>query len=396
MRFAPALLCFLWCATAWSFSISLQQGGEIRWPNASIEYELQQDGCDDIQDGTDLAAIRSAVKSWNNVACSSLELIEAASGQATDTIATTGELDGINRLTWIEDERWPYGSLVLGVATPVYDAQGQILEADITLNGYSASWSTTGEENTGDIESVVVHELGHVFGLQHVLGGHNLGSPPTMSAIMDPNLRGRDLEDDDALGACYLYPAEDYRCLDGCDCPRILERNLLGQERYVGQLNCVDGSCNGLGEVLLGQVVLGGACAFEDECADGLFCGPTGYGAYCSQPCALDTPCPEGFECWYWEGVEANGGACMPLDLDELGASNAGACLAKPVSTVPCWCDQDDECDVSCECDTDCSGGCSCSSNQSSSALLWLFPIFWISRRFYLRFRGFRPSMRCS
>lgn len=396
MRILAATLCLLWCATAWPFSISLQQGDEIRWLNSSIEYELQQDGSDDLDDGTDLEAIRSAVKSWNNVACSSLELIEAATGQATDTIATTGELDGVNRLAWVEDERWPYGSLVLGVATPIYDAQGQILEADITLNGYSASWSTTGEANRGDVESVVVHELGHVFGLQHVLGGHNLGSPPTMSAIMDPDLRGRDLEDDDALGACYLYPAEDYRCLDGCDCPRILERTLLGQERYVGQLTCVDGSCNGLGDVVLGQVVLGGACAFEDECGDGLFCGPTGYGAYCSQACDLNTPCPQGFECWYWEGVEANGGACMAIDLSEVGASNAGACLATSVSTTSCWCDQDDECDASCECDADCSGGCSCSSSQSSSMLLWLFPIFWISRNFYLRFRGFRSSMRCS
>ena len=386
MRFLAALIIVLSSTSAGAFSISLESGEEIRWANPQIPYELQQDGSDDLSDGSDLGAIRSAVKSWNNVACSALELIEAELGESSDTIVTTGELDGVNRLTWIEDQRWPYGSLVLGAATPVYNVDGVIVEADISLNGYSATWSTDGTEGTGDVESVVVHELGHVFGLQHVLGGHNLGSPPTMSAIMDPGLRGRDLEADDALGACYLYPAEGYQCLTGCDCPRVLERNLLGQERYVGQLNCVDGICDGVGEVVLGQVELGGACAFEDECGEGLFCGPTGYGAYCSQACDLDTPCPEGFECWYWEGVEANGGACMALELNTTGGSNAGACLATPIADASCWCDQDTDCDTLCPCDPDCSGGCACSSGNSSSALLWLLPIFWISRRFYLQF----------
>jgi len=396
MRILLATLCFLGSTTAWAFSISLQSGEEIRWPTSQIEYELQQDGSDDLTDGSDFAAIRAAVESWNNVACSSLELIESGLGEATDTIATTGELDGINRLGWIEDERWPYGSLVLGAATPIYDADGVILEADISLNGYSATWSTTGEADTGDVQSVVVHELGHVFGLQHVLGGHNLGSPPTMSAIMDPGLRGRDLEDDDALGACYLYPADGYGCLDACDCPRVLERNLLGQERYIGQLTCVEGLCNGMGDVVLGQVGIGGACAFEDECGEGLFCGPTGFGAYCSQACDIDTPCPQGFECWYWEGVEANGGACMVLGLSDIGGSNTGACLARPMAQDSCWCDQDELCDDSCECDSDCSGGCSCAAGQSSTGMLWLLPIFWFSRRFYQRFPGFRASMRCS
>ena len=182
MRVLLLVLALLPCTQAAAFSISLQSGEEIRWATPQISYELQQDGSDDLSDG-DLGAVRSAVKSWNNVTCSALELIEAGQGESTD-IVTTGELDGVNRLTWIEDQRWPYGSLVLGAATPIYDADGIIVEADITLNGYSTTWSTDGTEGTGDIESVVVHELGHVFGLQHVLGD-TTWVHPTMSA-MDP------------------------------------------------------------------------------------------------------------------------------------------------------------------------------------------------------------------
>ena len=66
--------------------------------------------------------------------------------------------------------------------------------------------------------------------------------------------------------------------------------------------------------------------------------------------------CPEGFECWFWDGVEDNGGACMALDLSATGGSNAGACLATPSTQEGCWCDQTDACDGSCECDADCSG----------------------------------------
>ena len=128
MRVLLTVLALLLCTQAAAFSISLQSGEEIRWATPQISYELQQDGSDDLSDGSDLGAVRSAVKSWNNVTCSALELIEAGQGESTDTIVTTGELDGVNRLTWIEDQRWPYGSLVLGAATPIYDADGIIVE----------------------------------------------------------------------------------------------------------------------------------------------------------------------------------------------------------------------------------------------------------------------------
>ena len=381
---------------ALAFSVSLQSGAEIRWATPQIEYELHEAGSDDLQDGSDLAAIRRAVQSWNQIACSEAQFVETGTTIELDTIATTGELDGLNRFVFIEDESWPYGSLVYGAATPIFDADGVILEADISFNGYSASWSTSEEADKGDVESVAVHELGHVLGLQHVLGGHNLGAPPTMSALMDAEFRGRDLEHDDALGACYLYPVDEYPCQTSCDCPRVLERNLLGQERYIGQVQCNQGACSELGNVVLGVVQLGGACAFDDECAENLFCAPTAYGAYCSSPCGLESPCAIGFDCWYWDAEEENGGACMLHDLPEIGGSNIGACLASPTEDGTCWCDSTDSCTADCPCDADCQSGCACSMNESALAPVWLLGWLLLWRRFHQRFPRFHSSDRCA
>ena len=71
MRFLALLFTLLSCSLAGAFSISLESGDEIRWANPQISYELQQDGSDDLSDGSDLGAVRLAVKSWNSVACSS-------------------------------------------------------------------------------------------------------------------------------------------------------------------------------------------------------------------------------------------------------------------------------------------------------------------------------------
>ena len=46
-----------------------------------------------------------------------------------------------------------------------YVASGQIIEADIAFNGLHHQWTTGEPINAVDVKSVVLHEVGHWFGI---------------------------------------------------------------------------------------------------------------------------------------------------------------------------------------------------------------------------------------
>ncbi|TVQ32542.1 MAG: hypothetical protein EA376_05425 [Phycisphaeraceae bacterium] len=97
----------------------------------------------------------------------------------------------------------------------------RIRSVDIYLNE-SFNWSTTGEPNTFDVETVMLHELGHALGLDHPqqaadMGGANLdpqeflpGWPWSSGDVMHPVYTGikRALTEDELGALRFLYGAE--------------------------------------------------------------------------------------------------------------------------------------------------------------------------------------------
>ncbi|MEM6532104.1 MAG: matrixin family metalloprotease [Myxococcota bacterium] len=275
-------------------------GEVIRWFDSRVAVELNADAAPNIGDGSDILALQKAMDRWNSVACADVQLTTSGLTARTETALDSSALDDVNRLTWVRDNAWAFGPLVLAVTVPVFEtATGRLVESDIAFNGIDPVWRTDGT-STADIEAIAVHELGHLLGLQHVLGGNDLAHPPTMSPAATVEMRS--LERDDESGLCYLYPVS-YRCLDDCDCPTVVKVSGFGDEFNAGQFTCVQGACSGT--------------------------KPSG-GAICQSDYVLTA-----------------GTAALERTVPET-----------VTSPFECACDTTTVCDGACSCDPECAGGC--------------------------------------
>lgn len=82
--------------------------------------------------------------------------------------------------------------------TTVYWADNQLLEADMVVNGDGFSYSLTPTSLQVDVQSLILHEVGHVLGLKHIDT-----EPSVMNAKLDAGQIRRGL---------YQIDATDIKC----------------------------------------------------------------------------------------------------------------------------------------------------------------------------------------
>jgi hypothetical protein len=176
--------------------------------------------------------VRYAVKNRDVPGVSALEL-QAAAGRAFDTWTAVGEVTlsssfiGLtNSEPFVEDDVSVIGfqsrpdlDRTLGATTFRVDTvNGRVLEADIFLNAaFDWSIASGGQTARYDVESIALHEIGHLLGLGHsALGETELLSTGrrrvlAKSSVMFPiayppgNVRDRTLTADDEAGLFDTY-----------------------------------------------------------------------------------------------------------------------------------------------------------------------------------------------
>jgi len=183
-----------------------ESGAPLRWFERQIALHVAP--APPSLDADDaMRALSGAISQWTEIDCDPPGL-----SAATDESATLDDGDGKNSMVWFTDrEAWNARFSVTELARTllIHKVQsGTIVDADIAVNlgGFPFSAGPICVLGRYDLQSVLTHELGHFFGLDH-----SSVASASMTAKTEPgDCEMRTLDADDIAGFCASYdrPAE--------------------------------------------------------------------------------------------------------------------------------------------------------------------------------------------
>jgi hypothetical protein len=220
-------------------------GTQLLWSSGCVLLHLASEGSNQVAGDEEVAAVERSLSEWQNqgASCSYFDLI--LEGRSDAEVG----FNGINLIKFRE-ELWCrpatdsspevcHDDAAAGLTTlffvddPGSARDGEILDADIELNGVNFAISVAGESGgtaqcLADLQNTLTHELGHLIGLDHTcyVAGDRLvddegnevplcSSPFLDGEITDATMYNfqscgevdkSTLEQDDIDGFCAIYP----------------------------------------------------------------------------------------------------------------------------------------------------------------------------------------------
>ncbi len=199
----------------------------LKWQTTPIRYFVTDSGVPGVSAAQFQTAVGNAFNTWSAVPTAS---VSYQFGGFTRNLP--GEDDGRNTLGFLNEPE--LDRVLASTSYLVDDRTGELVEADIFFNAaFSWSVASAGERNRWDLESIALHEIGHLNGLGHSAigetellsgGGRRVlstGSVMFPIALGTGDISGRRLTADDIAGVSDLYPDNGFNDTTGSVSGRI-------------------------------------------------------------------------------------------------------------------------------------------------------------------------------